>query len=431
MVGKVDRCYRNKMKYITIMIITIAALFGYYHPLNAQNMEKKAEQIGVFPRGEKLPEQFSKYFIGQAYLAPLTINKELNCPVSNVTFEPACRNNWHSHTGGQLLIAISGRGYYQERGKVARELLPGDVVEIAPNVEHWHGAAPDSWFSHLAIETNPQINNNTWFEAVDNVQYAAATAKTASTSRLSDAAVKNHAQWFPNYVSKLKHTDPEFIEVFDNFAFDEVLRQGELDTKTRIMVTLASTIAQNTLGEYKMLLYAALANGVSPIEIKEIVYQSVAYCGVARIVDFLSVTNDFLIANGIALPLESQSTTTPENRFEKGLTVQYDIFGKEFIDPMFTNATKGQEHIPHYLADNCFGDYQTRSGLDKKIRELLTFSILVSLGGCEPQVKGHIAGNMNVGNNKTILVATVTQLLPYIGYPRTLNALRCINDVIP
>lgn len=112
----------------------------------------------------KLPEMFSKYFIGQAYLAPLTQNKALNCPISNVTFEPGCRNNWHSHTGGQILVVISGKGYYQARGEAARLLLPGDVVEIPANVEHWHGAAPDSWFSHLAIECNPETNKNTWLE---------------------------------------------------------------------------------------------------------------------------------------------------------------------------------------------------------------------------------------------------------------------------
>ncbi len=104
---------------------------------------------------------FSKYFIGQAYLAPLTQNKALNVPISNVTFEPGCHNNWHNHTGGQILIALSGKGFYQEAGQPARMLLPGGTVEIAPDVIHWHGAAPDSWFSHLAIECNTETNRNT------------------------------------------------------------------------------------------------------------------------------------------------------------------------------------------------------------------------------------------------------------------------------
>lgn len=138
-------------------------------------MEHSFEQI--FPQGEKLPEQFSQYFIGQAWLARLTADPALNCPVSNVTFEPGCRNNWHSHSGGQLLIVTAGRGYYQAQGRPARELHPGDVVEIPADVVHWHGAAPDSWFAHLAVEANPQSNRNTWLGPVDDEQYAGATAR--------------------------------------------------------------------------------------------------------------------------------------------------------------------------------------------------------------------------------------------------------------
>ena len=94
-------------------------------------------------------------------------------------------------------------------------------------------------------------------------------------------------------------------------------------------------------------------------------------------------------------------------------------------------APENQKHIQQYLSDNCFGDFLTRGGLDVKTRELVTFSLLVSLGGCEPQVKGHIAGNVNLGNDKAVLLAVVTQLLPYIGYPRTLNAIGCLNEVLP
>ena len=129
----------------------------------------EAKKISPFPVGGRLPEQFSKYFIGQAWRAPLTTNGALNVPVSNITFSPGCRNNWHSHTGGQLLIAVGGRGYYQEKGQPARELLPGDVVEIAPDVVHWHGAAPDSWFAHVAISIPG--SKAEWLEAVGEADY--------------------------------------------------------------------------------------------------------------------------------------------------------------------------------------------------------------------------------------------------------------------
>jgi 4-carboxymuconolactone decarboxylase len=101
------------------------------------------------------------------------------------------------------------------------------------------------------------------------------------------------------------------------------------------------------------------------------------------------------------------------------------------IDDMYEAAPEGQKNIQKYLSDNCFGDYYTRTGLDVRTRELLTFSMILSLGGCEPQLKGHIQGNVAVGNDKATLLSAVTQILPYLGYPRTLNAIRCINEMIP
>ncbi|MDD3155314.1 MAG: flavodoxin [Victivallaceae bacterium] len=131
-------------------------------------------KTSAFPVGRE-NTAYAKYFTGKSYLAPLTGDKRLNTPVFNVTFEPGCRNNWHKHTGGQMLIAVGGVGYYQERGQKARRLVPGDVVEIPPDAEHWHGAAPNSWFSHLAVECNPQTNQNTWLEPVSDADYLAAT----------------------------------------------------------------------------------------------------------------------------------------------------------------------------------------------------------------------------------------------------------------
>ena len=247
---------------------------------------------------------------------------------------------------------------------------------------------------------------------------------------ISETAHKNHEELFPNHKSTLKVTDPELIEVFDNFAFDEVLSYGNLDTKTRLMVILASLIAQQTLSEYKVMLGGALNVGVTPVEVKEIVYQSVPYVGIAKAFDFIHATNEILENRGINLPLEGQSTTSAETRLEKGLALQKEIFG-DMIDKMYEESPANQIHIQRYLSANCFGDYYTRKGLDIKTRELLTFSMILSLGGCEPQLKGHIQGNINIGNDKEVLLSVVTQLLPYVGYPRTLNAIRCLNEVVP
>jgi len=247
---------------------------------------------------------------------------------------------------------------------------------------------------------------------------------------LTEKAHTNHEELFPNYASTLKVTDPEFIEFFDNFAFDEVLAYGNMDTKTRVMMILGSTIGSQALSEYKVMVGAALNVGITPVRIKEILYQAVPYVGIAKAFDFLHTTNEVLQSRGIKLPLEGQSTARSETRFKKGLEVQKVIFG-ETIDTMYKESPENQLHIQKLLSANCFGDYYTRNGLDLKTRELLTFSIILSLGGCEPQLKGHIQGNLNVGNDKQVLLNVITQLLPYVGYPRTLNALRCINEVIP
>ena len=128
----------------------------------------KPENISDFPMGEK-NEAFAQYFVGQSYLNMLSTER---VTIGNVTFEPGCRNNWHiHHKGGQILLCTAGRGYYQEWGKEAQELHPGDVVNIPPEVKHWHGAAKDSWFAHLAVEVPAEGASNEWLEVVNEEDY--------------------------------------------------------------------------------------------------------------------------------------------------------------------------------------------------------------------------------------------------------------------
>jgi len=248
---------------------------------------------------------------------------------------------------------------------------------------------------------------------------------------LNENARHNHDLLFPSHVSTLAVTDPELIETFDNFAFDEVLRHGSLDVRTRLMIQLAAIIASQALREFRVMGAAALNIGVTPVELKEIVYQAVPYVGMAKVFDFIHVTNDVLTERGIALPLPGQSTTAPKNRLEKGMAVMREIIGSELVDKLHATTPADQMHIQHYLASNCFGDHYTRPSIDLPTRELLTFSMLVALGGCDPQVRGHVAANLHIGNDRALLIEVATQLLPFIGYPRTLNALRAIDEVVP
>ena len=138
---------------------------------SAISEKDKYAQTIMFPIGTP-NTAYAKYFTGQSWLAPVSTNQ---VKIFNVTFEPKCRNNWHIHHaktgGGQMLIAVGGRGFYQEWGKKPVEMKPGDVINIPANVKHWHGAAPDSWFSHLAIEIEGSETSNEWLEPINDTEY--------------------------------------------------------------------------------------------------------------------------------------------------------------------------------------------------------------------------------------------------------------------
>jgi 4-carboxymuconolactone decarboxylase len=249
---------------------------------------------------------------------------------------------------------------------------------------------------------------------------------------ISNFAKEYHEKMFLQYSSELAKTDPEFIELFDNFAFDEVINMPEIggkevDGRTRHMAILATLLGCQGIDEFKTMLPAAINFGVTPVEIKEIVYQAVAYLGIGRVFPFLNAVNDFLTEQGIALPLEGQSQTTTDNRLEKGSQAQVDIFGEHMRD-FWKSGAEESRHINRWLADNCFGDYYTRTGLNYAERELVTFCFLSAQGGCEPQLTSHAAANMKNGNDKLFLIKIISHCLPFIGYPRSLNALRCVNE---
>lgn len=220
-----------------------------------------------------------------------------------------------------------------------------------------------------------------------------------------------------------RETDPEFAERFEHFAFEEAVNEEgqQLDDVTRNMAILAALLGCQGVDEFRLALPRALDQGLTPVMVKEIVYQAVVYLGIGRVLPFLNATNEILTERGVKLPLEGQATTTMENRLEKGAQVQVDIFG----DVMKDAWKKG--HINRWLAENCFGDYYTRTGLSYAQREMITFCFLAAQGGCEPQLTSHAGGNMKVGNDKDFLIRVVSQCLPYIGYPRSLNAIACVN----
>lgn len=230
--------------------------------------------------------------------------------------------------------------------------------------------------------------------------------------------------------SELMTSDSEFYEIIKRFIYSEVWQHGNLEPKICELIIIAVNITNNNMEQCAEHVEAALNIGISPVEIKETLYQCAPYVGFSKVQNAIVVTNQIFEEKGVKLLLGNQSTTTENNRIAKGIEVQKSIFGSENIDNLRANAPDNLKHIQDYLSGYCFGDICGRNGLDIKIRELITFSIIATLGGCENQLRAHIGGNAAIGNDKEILVNVITQCMPYIGFPRTLNAITCINEVL-
>ncbi|MDU1403727.1 MULTISPECIES: carboxymuconolactone decarboxylase family protein [Clostridium] len=230
--------------------------------------------------------------------------------------------------------------------------------------------------------------------------------------------------------SELMTSDSEFYEIMKRFIYGEVWQHGNLEPKIRELIIISVNITNNNMEQCAEHVEAALNIGISPVEIKETLYQCAPYVGFSKVQNAIVVTNQIFEEKGVKLPLENQSTTTENNRIAKGIEVQKSIFGSKNIDNLRANAPDNLKHIQDYLSGYCFGDICGRNGLDIKIRELITFIIIATLGGCENQLRAHIGGNAAIGNDKETLLNVITQCMPYIGFPRTLNAITCINEVL-
>lgn len=243
---------------------------------------------------------------------------------------------------------------------------------------------------------------------------------------MTEKANSKYNELFKKDAVITKKDDPELESIMNNFLYGEVYNYATLDPKLRELVTLVSLTAAQGYDMIKDHIEIALNVGVSPIEIKEALYQCAPYVGFSRVFASLEKANEIFKEKNITT--KSQSTVTEETRFNKGLETQVSIFGNAILEA-YSNAAPNQKHIQNFLSANCFGDFYTRTGLDLKTRELLTFIMIISLGGAEPQAIAHANANISIGNTKDMMLEAVTQCIPYIGYPRTLNAITIINNI--
>lgn len=243
----------------------------------------------------------------------------------------------------------------------------------------------------------------------------------------TNIADKNNDKWFRGQSFSENPLDAEYEEIARRFLCGDVLTRGVLSDVQRALVMLTALTACQTLKSIHKYTLTALDAGAKPEEIKETLYQCAPYIGLEKVQCALTEVNQAFREEGIDAPLKSQSAVTEEDRFEKGLAVQKEIFGRDNINAMRSAAPEELKHIQDYLSAHCFGDFYTRGILDIKMRELITFCAICCIGGCEPQAKAHAGANINVGNTREIMIDAITQCLPFIGFPRTLNAISYID----
>jgi len=222
-------------------------------------------------------------------------------------------------------------------------------------------------------------------------------------------------------------TDPELMDILQKFIFGDVFHSGVLNEKQRELITIVTLVTQQTLPQLKAHTAAAMNVGVSPMEIREAIYQCAPYIGYPKTLNALGVMNEVFKEKGIQIPLENQATTTDENRFDKGKIIQDTLYGDEIKEIMQTLPGSFKEVVPRYLTEHNFGDYYTRGGLNIKTRELLMYCVLATLGA-EFQLKAHAKGCIKAGNTKEELVAAMVQCIGYIGFPNTINAIKIIKE---
>ena len=222
-------------------------------------------------------------------------------------------------------------------------------------------------------------------------------------------------------------TDPELMDILQKNIFADVFSVGELNYQERELITVVALTTLQTLPQLKAHIGAALHVGNTPLSVREAIYQCAPYIGFPKTLNAIAVFNEVMHEKNIQLPLQNATTVTEENRHEKGLEIQTMLYGNEVKKAMQSLPGEYKDAVPDMLTDFCFGDFYTRDGLTIKQRELFALVILTALGA-EKQLSAHIVGAMKAGNDKETLLATMVQLIPYIGFANAMTAINLIKD---
>ena len=243
----------------------------------------------------------------------------------------------------------------------------------------------------------------------------------------SDICKENYEKLFNSPWNPDVGNDPEMLAILQKYIFGEVFTVGELDMKTREMITVTTLATMQTLPQLKAHLNAALNVGATPLELREVIYQCAPFIGFPKTLNALGVLNEVFKERNIQTPLEKAATVREENRYEKGSEIQKPLYGDEIANAMAGLPDDMGKDVSRFLTEFCFGDTYTRDGLDIKTRELLVVSLLVTTGNSSV-LKSHIKGAIKAGNDPETLTAAIVQCLPYVGFPNALEALKILKE---
>lgn len=262
-----------------------------------------------------------------------------------------------------------------------------------------------------------------------NFILAAAMQNEDKNMTRTDICKKNYKTLFGGEALTPTGDDPEMMAILQKYIFGEVFTVGELDIKTRELITVTSLAVQQTLPQLKAHTNGALNAGATPIELREAIYQLAPFIGFPKTLNALGVLNEVFKERGIKTPLNSTATVKEDERYQKGFEIQNPLYGDEIKQSMEGLPDDMGADVARFLTEVCFGDFYTREGLDVKTRELLFISALVTTGNTTT-LKSHIKGNLKAGNSKETVTAAIIQCLPYVGFPNTLAALRTLKEVL-
>ena len=242
-----------------------------------------------------------------------------------------------------------------------------------------------------------------------------------------DTAKENYRVLFGGEALTGQGNDPEMMDILQKLIFGEVFQTGNLNIKTREMITCITLTAMQTLPQLKAHIGASLNVGVTPIEVRELIYMCAPFIGFPKTLNALSVANEVFTERDISLPLDVQGTVNEDNRAQKGADIQQPLYGDAIRNALSELPDNLGDEVARYLTEYCFGDIYTREGFDLKTKELLLYALLTTIEA-DSQLRSHTVSNLKLGNDKATLTAVIIQTIPYIGFPPAMKALRIISE---